>query len=505
MSQSVSQRQNGLTLNTTSLNGNATRISPTIPSVKPLNSSATIPVARLSPSRLSSTIPVPKLSPSRLTIEEVNTTNNIQDELAAVSAPRLAPVSSVVIPTARLSPGRNSVPILAPVSSVVIPTARLSPGRNVAPVQVSTIPPMITIPVPKSPYSPLVSRASDSPNAVAVDLIVPSANVKRAQSIKLNTPSIRLPVKPTAEIMNQEFEVKDFQGIIANSSLENELLGLGYITVSKIVIKADDGTKRTQYIKAINKKGQKVFILVDVQGYTTALQTDLTLIETNNVNGNIVPYSLKTGAYNCAGTDVSGIAFECGSDAVCVLVRGVKEITPKESTFVFIEQPGMQVMGQKGSIMTYPIVRLSEIRANADLILCNTDIVTRRLRNKAYVAELEELAVAQQSIGKLNAAYVRFNCMREDNACKLNRTLTQLEQWNDIYMANPPCSDEAKDRYRRLQYNLMQRNEGITTLLRCMKKVADKYQEIDCITREIDEITEYCEKEFINVEYAIAE
>jgi hypothetical protein len=325
-------------------------------------------------------------------------------------------------------------------------------------------------------------------------------------SIKVSSPNSSLPFKPTAEIMNQDFEIRDYQGIIANSSLENELLNAGYAPLSKIVIRSDNGDKRTQYIKAINKKGQKVFILIDVNGYTTARSTDLTLIEAHSAS--IVPYSLKTGAYNCAGKDVCGVAFECGSDAVCVLSRGPKDLTPKESTFVFVEQHAPEAAGlieSEGSIMTYPVIRLSEIRANPVLVLANTDVVTRRLRNTAYASELQELSVTQQSISKLNDAFIRFNRIRENAAVKLNKTLTQLEQWNDIYMQNPPTTDDAKDRYRQLQYNLAQRNEGISTLLRSMKKVADKHIEIDAITKDINEITDYCEKEFANVEYANTE
>lgn len=323
--------------------------------------------------------------------------------------------------------------------------------------------------------------------------------------IKVATPNSSLPFRPTAQIMNQEFEVRNYQGIIANSSLENELLNAGYAPLSKIVIRTDSGDKRTQYIKAINKKGQKVFILIDVNGYTTARSTDLTLIEAHSAS--IVPYSLKTGAYECAGKDVCGVAFECGSDSVCVLSRGAQDLSPKEANFVFVEQPApaAATLETEGSIMTYPVIRLTEIRANPALVLANTDIVTRRLRNSTYSAELQELAAAQQSINKLNAAFIRFNHLREDAASKLNRTLTQLEQWNDVYMANPPTTDEAKDRYRRLQYNLAQRNDGIATLLRSMKKVSDKRLEIDVITKEINDITDYAEKEFANVEFATSD
>jgi hypothetical protein len=216
---------------------------------------------------------------------------------------------------------------------------------------------------------------------------------------------------------------------------------------------------------------------------------------------------LKTGAYNCAGKDVCGVAFECGSDAVCVLSRGSNDLTPKEANFVFVEQaaPAAATLESEGSIMTYPVIRLSEIRANPDLVLINTDIVTRRLRNTAYTSELQELVTLRQSIDELNMSFNRFNLMREDAARKLNQTLSQLEQWNDQYIANPPTSDVGKDRYRRLQFNLASRNEGIATLLRSMKKVADLHVNIDVITKEINDITDYDEKEFMNVEHAISE
>jgi hypothetical protein len=271
------------------------------------------------------------------------------------------------------------------------------------------------------------------------------------------------------------------------------------------VVRDEGGDKRTQYIKAINKKGQKVFILVDVAGYTTARASDMTLIEAHNAT--IVPYSLKTGAYNCAGTEVCGVAFECGADSVCVLARGYEDLTPKETNFVFVEQPSTSTasIDVEGTIMTYPVIRLSEIRANPCLVLENTDKVTRRLRNAAYISLLEELATAQQTITKLNEAFVHFNCVRESNALKLNKTLTQLEEWNDEYMAHPPCTDAGKDKYRRLQYNLAQRNEGIATLLRSMKKVADKRLEIEALIKDINEIAGHCEKEFAHVEYATSD
>src|SRR3972149_7805017 len=388
-------------------------------------------------------------------------------------------------------PQTVNVPVI-PKSSPTIQIPRASP------ILTTTVVP------PASPTARSALLNLTTNQTVTSTTMIPTENLL-SQAIKVTTPSSSLPLKPTVEIMNQEFEVRNYQGIISKASLENELLNAGYAPLSRIVIRTDNGDKRTQFIKAINKKGQKVFILIDVNGYTTARSTDLTLIEAHNAS--IVPYSLKTGAYNCAGKDVCGVAFECGPDAVCVLSRDTQDLAPKEANFVFVEQhaPAAAVIESEGTIMTYPVVRLSEIRANPALVLSNTDTVTRRLRNTAYVSLLEELATTQQSINKLNEAFVCFNRMREDAATKLNRTLTQLEESNDIYITCPPTNDEDKDKYRRLQFNLTKRNEGIAALLRSMKRVADARIDIDSITGKITDITEYCEKEFAHVEHANTE
>lgn len=381
-------------------------------------------------------------------------------------------------------------------NSSVIPINQSYTKPSTSP-RISTNTQMITIPTTPTARSALLNLTAQKQDQKSESILFPTV-----KEVKQDTDII---IKPTAEIKNGEFEVRDYRGLVANSSIENELLNSGYGPLSRIVIRTDNGEKRTQYIKAINKKGQKVFIAIDVHGYTSARSTDLTLIEAHNAS--IVPYSLKTGAYECAGKDVCGVAFECGADAVCVLSRGTDDLTPKEANFVFVEQnaPEAASLEINGTILTYPVIKLSEIRANPDEVLKNTDIATRRLRNSSYTITFYELKHEKESINKLSEAFAKFDAIRENAAIKLNKTLRTLEEWNDVYMQNPPTSDDNKDRYRKLQFNLAQRNDNISTLLRAMKKVADMNIEIDNITRNIDAITDHCEQEFANIEYANSE
>jgi hypothetical protein len=293
--------------------------------------------------------------------------------------------------------------------------------------------------------------------------------------------------------MNQEFEIRNYQGIIANASLEQDLLRNGYVPISKVVIRDGAGDKRTQYIKAINKNGQTLFILVDVNGYTTARSTDLSVVESK---ASVVPYSLKTGAYNCAEKDVCGVAFECGSNAVCVMTRGPADISPTESNFVFMDpEKTTAALTSEGSIMTYPVVRLSEIRQAPDLVLANTDRVTRSLRNSFYGALLRELATTQDSINSLNAAFVGFNRTMDTRGPGLNKALTAAEEQNRLLAARSPLSDDDKDRLRQIQRNMTNLNDGIADLLKSMKIVALKKPDIDRLTREITEVTTYLNKD----------
>jgi hypothetical protein len=219
------------------------------------------------------------------------------------------------------------------------------------------------------------------------------------------------------------------------------------------------------------------------------------------------------GAVDCAGTEVCGVAFECGSNSICVLSRNETDLTPEEANFVFIEHndiaSGIMMDNtvsntvSNGQIMAYPVIRLSEIRVNPCMILENTDLVTRRLRNASYKILLDDLNDFDHEIAELKRNFDCFMTTQKNDAVRLNRTLNQLDQWNESYMAHPPTTDEVKERYDELKRNLRYRNEYIEILLRSMKKVADHRSEINSISNTIAEMTKFLEKEFAYVDFNI--
>src|SRR5437868_14432576 len=105
----------------------------------------------------------------------------------------------------------------------------------------------------------------------------------------------------------------------------------------------------------------------------------------------------------------------------------------------------------------------------------------------------------------MNHSMEEFITIKNTYAVKLNRTLTQLENWNDVYMDQPPITDEGRIKYRSLQFNMVKRNEGIANLLQGMKKVTKLTKDIQKISDQIDEVSKYFDVEFCNIDYVLRE
>lgn len=405
----------------------------------------------------------PRLSPGVNTFATVNRQNSPRSSIYSISSPNSVNEITILPPN---SPSISRLPSMSPSISRLQSTGSLMTAM--------------------SPLPPVINN---------------NYNYNTNLESVVSQQNLSLPMVE----MENSFEITNYQGIIRNGNIENELLEAGYGILSRIIVKDPNGNKRAQYIKSINKNGQKVFVLIDGQGYTKARSADLTLVESNRVN--IVPYSLKTGAYECAGKDVCGVAFECGSDGVCVLSRGVNDLTPKEANFVLVEKPTTTAAAVEidGKVMTYPVVRLSEIRVNPSLVLDNTDLVTRNLRNTSYQMELAAFNKEMQSLAALNDSFRRYNIMRENVHARLTYITRELEKWNKVYKENPPTTDDMKNRYRLLQINLTRRNEDMETFLLVMKKISNKAIDLDLLTEEVNSITEYASKHFNNVEYITPE
>lgn len=298
----------------------------------------------------------------------------------------------------------------------------------------------------------------------------------------------------------QTSSVNDFKDLIENAGVEEELLKEGYNPLEKVIVEGESGQMKAQYIRAINKLGQTLFILIDTDGYVAVNPNDLSMIEVRGAN--IVPYSMKMGAFESAGLGVTGVAFDC-REAICTLVRDGTQNTPHESNFVYTAKRSEAIGAVGDDLLPYPIVRMSEIRASPDMVLKNTDAATRRIRNASYRNVVEELAQTQGSIRSLVSSFNRFNATRETLEAKLNHSMTMLEKLNQGYLAKSPSTDEAQLRYHKLIYNMRKRNDLVTELMRASRAVAQQRNLLTQQARAINEATDHIIAEFSGVDGVI--
>lgn len=286
--------------------------------------------------------------------------------------------------------------------------------------------------------------------------------------------------------------------MIEDVELEEELMKYHYIPLNTIIIRDDDGDFLNKYVKAVNQMGQKVYILIDVDTKRNVL-SDLTLVNTKM--GNVLPYSLKAGAMKMAGMDASGIAIESDQNGLCMLESVMDEendnISIIESNFTFKEeQTTNSVVENYGCHMSYPVVKLSEIRVNNTLVVEGANTVTRKLRNASYNTYIDDVKTAIEAIKELEESYVSLLTMLENNAMELTQSLTDLETWNKYYLDHPPTQECDTKKHNLILHNMRIRNDYIGYVICGLKKAGDDRYPIEKLNNNIKEYTEFFTEEF---------
>ncbi len=408
-----------------------------------------------------------------------------------------------------LTPSSSNIsPPVSSISSIRIPTIPTTPTIVPRSTSVSTLPvstPASTIPIHTSVTTPV----SILPKPLTNETLPLSSPVSTLSSTQILPSQYQSNVLSDGidliDISPGQSQLSDYSELLARSNIERELINNGYSPLNRISIYNDSTNEiDRQYIKSINSIGQPVYILIDNDGYAPSYDDDISLMETKTVNN--IPYSFKTGAYACTDFNVCGIAFECGPDSVCILLRDENEIDPKEYNYISINGAENDMDKLTDDVLTpYPVIRLSEIRENPDLILSNSNTVTRRLRNRLYSTYLNELDETQKSIDALDVSFHRFADVISNVSEKLNRTVSQLEEWNNFYLSHPPTTDIEKDKYRKIRYNLIQRNHGILYLLRVMNRIVDINSIISSVVNDIDTLTSVTQNQFKDIDYVLTE
>jgi hypothetical protein len=411
---------------------------------------------------------------------------------------------------------RQPSPVLqsTPVLSQRQPSPVLqSQGQLTAPRQITPLPTFVpSNQITQRPLTP-VSQTSVSQTSVSQRAPTPTlssvlnSRPPMTQSVRQIPVSpltqLTRPLSPTIPTEERNITISDsIKGVIEKNSVEYTLVNNGYIPKDKIVTKNGNGQMGALYIKAINSFGQTVFVELDDEGYVSTDKDDLTMVREEKAND--IPYSIKMGIAECMNTEVCGVAFDC-NESICTMIRQPDSNTPKEENFIYTEKRSERaaILGDK--VIAYPIVRLTEIKANPNLVLENTNVATGRIRNAAYEKSMQEINESSKSVLELENAFIAFNEKRVIIQEQLNRSISDLTLMNVEYLNNKSMTDEEKEKHRLVQINLRKRNELIVELLNFCKQIGDMKSVLNAQLNKIYSIMKMIDRDFGNLDSIITE
>ena len=416
-------------------------------------------------------LPSPQLQPSRLS----------SSSLAASLPP------SPRMSTSDLAASLMNQPPSPRLSKLGGSSPRLSPGKLSS---MRDLPPL-------SPSS--VSRSSN----LSSPLVPPHGSLSSSVDDNLKP----LSTKPTKVHPDSPSTASfhDYQGMIQDKGVEQMLTESGYLPVDKILTKDENGNLMCQYIKSVDATGRTSFVDLDCEGYVSVDPKDMTMVNGSN-NASVVPYSVKMGTYECASSDVCGVAFECDNE-ICTLKRADDSLVPSETVFT---QSATEVGHKKHGILdnhpiSYPIVSLSDIKSDPERVACSIKDAHDRMRNASFGQVSQETSGLVGATKSLNNEISRFNANQKAISASLTNTISQLEKIHNQYKKSPPVSDHERSKLRSVHYNLRKRHDMVVDHLKLSESVNSRVDRIRELSGEVKALNDYTEKLFAGLEGVYSE
>jgi len=343
------------------------------------------------------------------------------------------------------------------------------------------------------------------PNDFSQNLSEISEIAREARNASLDAKEVaKEAAKTIREVKETLAETKE-----AETDIQQTLLDYQYVPISKIEIENETGDKTLEYIKAFNKLGKKVYVVVDQPGHVPASSKDIVVKKVDKPH--ILPGSMKAGAMACAGFEIGGIAFECQND-IAVLSRDSSDPnTVVDSTFTIKNAAGSGASGYENLlkrdnvVLPFPIIKLSEIIEHGELILESTEKVYTKLMNNIYENNRRRLFAFQATLKTLYKRFDEYDKLRNDKADKLNGIVTKLNEYNKRYfeLGIENLDTDLLQKFRQTQYNLRIKNDNVAQLVETMNRVADLQTKVEEIIGSITDIIKYCNETFYNVDQPV--
>jgi hypothetical protein len=278
--------------------------------------------------------------------------------------------------------------------------------------------------------------------------------------------------------------------------VEATLLEFGYVPTDKVITKDEDGLLVCQYLKAVDKSGRTVFVDMDCDGFVSVDPKNMTMVKVSDAS--VVPYSIKMGAYDCAASDVCGVAFECDGE-VCTLKRSNKDLTPSETVFTSASKDGNTFALMPNYPIPYPIVNLSDIKNKPAEVASSIKDSHDRMRRVAFGHVERDTQDLDKSTASLVHEVRKFEEQQKEVSSKLSTTLKEFETMNDRFIRKPPTTDNGKSLQRTVQFNLRKRNDMVLDYLTYSEAVNSRAARIKELAAELKDLNDLAEQLFDGV------
>lgn len=388
-----------------------------------------------------------------------------------------------------------------------------------APVAITSVPEgsnvVVSTPVSRVPSPRRSTRASQIP-------MLPQAYDQKLEPVLASLPPLgggtvssppMMPMSPVRQMSprsalrsrisrNVTPQVSPILGAQASSYQElmkmntnDELARAGYTVINQFSVREDKtDTIRASYVKAIDRNGRTVYILLDDTGYTSVNPADLTEVDAKIATQ--IPDSLKRSVYQQAGTGVGGVVFEC-PNGICSITRN-PQMEAVESSFILVSKKAETSAVMGTDPVAHPVVRLSEIRANPSAVLLNTEAASSKIRNSQYTDCVEQLKRDEALLRELNESFNRYHKTRNEAKSSLESSIAQLTGYNNIYN-NPkyvPVTSADASNKETTHRLLMDYNAKVPLLMSSCKAATAISKPIMEATSILNQLTELIKKEF---------
>lgn len=469
------------------------------PVLKPLSQlSADVPLSQQLLSPTGGLVPLPSVNMSptlKPTVIESRPTTVIPSVQSSMAIrPRLGESQRLVSRPSTQSVSRTSIrpatqplmirprstvsqPISVTSNTVITqPSVTLQPISTVTsqPTTIQTIikPSVTQTGITSTPVTPQPIISQPSIVQPSITLQPTSSGVPTDVSVLQPQTAVMPSITTSSEEAASKMEFSTPSGIVEDQDILKLLVNKGFQPMNSIMVQTTEGNM-AKYIKTLDSKGNRAYVVIDKEGNVMKKPGDLTTIESNKATS--IPLSAKIDAYNCAGLDICAVALEC-NDGVCMLMRD-DDAKMKEIMLTKVKNKTNGAIVESDSPIGYPVVRLSEILQNPVLVSQIIDSNTRKIRaatTSNYVKRLETMVEGRdKSINNVNV----FVKAMDEAFVNVLTELKALEKKRKQFDVMPPKNPPEKKELNQTVYKIRNRSDMLYNIFKISKNI-DRYTQI---------------------------